>query len=441
LAWFAVSLAWRGARFKKAFVAMGLATAILFFVSPRNWNQARISAGSYAYFNAGWKNARVLYLKEDVQGGLTSVSLADGHHVLLSNGKFQGDDGAERITQEEFALMPVLFTHRFERALVIGLGTGNTLRTVTLFPFRHIDAAELSPNIVEAARLWFSDVNGAVFDRDPRVTVTIADGRNFLLLSNVRYDTITIEISSIWISGQADLYNREFYELCRHHLADGGVLQQWVAIHHLRLTDLLVILNTAARVFPHVSFFLGPVHGLLVASASPLECDYAQLLRLGNEPRVRQDLSALGIPALSALLGDLVLYDASFHQALGQPSGASELAADRVSSDLNPDLEYGTPRGLTLTYDTTATNRAFLMGFRARDLPSGLVIRNLPSENERRLILGYVAEARGENVRAMELFKGVEGPSKKEAVAEIARIASSDGRNLATENPTRAGRP
>jgi len=69
-----------------------------------------------------------------------------------------------------FALIPALFTHRFDRALVIGLGTGNTLRAVAQMPFQKIDAAELAPQVVEAALLWFADVNGRVFDRDPRVT-------------------------------------------------------------------------------------------------------------------------------------------------------------------------------------------------------------------------------------------------------------------------------
>ena len=136
--------------------------------------------------------------------------------------------------QIRMAMTPALFAHGFDRALVIGLGTGNTLRALCRLPFRQIDVAELAPHVVDAARKWFQDVNGGVFDRDPRVKMHVTDGRNFLLLSSHRYDVISVEVSSIWIAGEADLYNKEFYELCRSRLNDRGVLQQWVQLHHMR---------------------------------------------------------------------------------------------------------------------------------------------------------------------------------------------------------------
>ncbi len=279
---------------------------------------------------------RLIYLNEDVQGGLTSVVQAGPAHVMLSNGKFQGNNRGEVQAQIRFALMPILFTRGFEKALVIGLGTGNTLRTVSSFPFQRIDAVEIAPHIVDAARRWFEDVNGGVFDRDSRVSLSIADGRNFLLLSRESYDLITVEITSIWISGEADLYNKEFYELCRAHLGDHGVLQQWVQIHHMRPKDFLVILNTAARVFAHVAFFLGPEQGVLVASASPLECDYRQIESFDDHPRVRQELTVLGVPSISSLLGELVLYDDSFRKAVSELPHLSGLPADFRSTDFRP---------------------------------------------------------------------------------------------------------
>jgi len=76
---------------------------------------------------------------------------------------------------------------------------------LTAFPFRRLDVAEFAPGVIEAARSWFSDVNGDVMDKDPRVHLLVADGRNHLLLSSDRYDLITIEVTCIWISGEADV--------------------------------------------------------------------------------------------------------------------------------------------------------------------------------------------------------------------------------------------
>jgi spermidine synthase len=315
-----------------------------------------MSRGSYVYFDGGYFADKVLYYHEDVQGGLTSVVQIGPDKLLLSNGKFQGNAAGAVQAQIRFALVPILFTREFRNALVIGLGTGNTLRTVSHFPFQHIDVAELVPSIVEAARLWFESVNGRVFDRDPRVHVSIADGRNFLLVSRQNYDLITIEITSIWIAGEADLYNREFYQLCRSHLGERGVLQQWVQIHHMPTEDLLVILNTAAQVFPHVAFFQGPTQGVIIASASPLECDYRRIRAFDADPQVRQDLTDISAPSLASLLGELMVYGDSLRQALSHLPAMSGQSPDFVSTDLYPYLEYQTPKDNVLPYETSKLN-------------------------------------------------------------------------------------
>jgi len=341
---------------------------------------------------------------------------------LLSNGKFQGNNTGEVTEQIRIALIPMLFTQNFNRALVIGLGTGNTLRTVARFPFRQIDAVEIAPHIVEAARLWFEDVNARVFDRDPRVRLTIADGRNFLLVSRQRYDTITIEISSIWIGGEADLYNKEFYELCRAHLRERGVLQQWVQVHHMRTQDFLVVLNTAAQVFPHLAFFLGPEQGVLVASPSPLECDFQAMEAFDRDPGIQQELAALAAPSLFSLLPEMMLHDNSLRQALEFLPQLSGLPRDFASTDFRPYLEYQTPKGNTLPYDTVPMNVEFLRRFRPPPLPPEVPIRNLPSENERSLVFGYIAEAASDRTSAARYFEKVDGLARARAELELARM-------------------
>jgi spermidine synthase len=382
-----------------------------------------MSRGSYVYFDPGWPIDRVLYHAEDIQGGLTSVVKVGPTRILLSNGKFQGNNSGEVGAQVRFAMIPILFTREFDRALVIGLGTGSTLRTVASFPFRRIDTVEIAPHVVEAARRWFEDVNGQVFDRDPRVHLTIADGRNFLLLSRQRYDLITIEISSIWISGEADLYNKEFYELCRSHLKKHGVLQQWVQIHHMRTEDFLVILNTAAHVFPHVAFFLGPEQGVLIASAAPLECDYRQLEKYDREPKVREELDALNIPSTFGLLGEMMLYGDSMRQALAQLPRFSGRSASFVSTDFRPYLEYQTPKGNSLPQTTVYDNVSFMLSLRPEDpLPPDFPIVNVPSEDERNLIRGYAATHRGDLPAAIEYFRQVKGAAQPRAQKEIDMI-------------------
>jgi len=397
------------------------------WVFPRGWNLHRLTVGSYVYFGAADRPDRVLYAREDTQGGLTTVVQVGPERILLSNGKFQGNNAGEVPAQIQFALIPVLFTPQFRNALVIGLGTGNTLRSLSQFPFERIDAAELAPTIVDAARRWFQDVNGRVLDDDPRVHLSVADGRNFLLLSRDRYDLITIEITSIWISGEADLYNREFYELCRAHLGDHGILQQWVQIHHMRTPDLLVILNTAAQVFPYVAFFQGPEQGLLIASASPLQCDYPLIEGFDRDRRVRQELRAIGAPSLWSLLGELMLYGESLRRGLSRLSDLSGLPADFASTDYYPYLEYRTPKANVLPYDTAPLNLEFLRGLRPPQPPVDLLVQNAPSPGARNLVRGYCLEQRGDLDAALECFQRVDGPRRAQAELEIRRIELKQG--------------
>ena len=408
---------------KLALVIVTTFVLVILWVEMRGWDARAMTKGSYVYFNSGWPIDQVLYFKEDVQGGLTSVIHTGPTRILLSNGKFQGDNTGEVAEQISFATIPILFTGEFNKALVIGLGTGNTLHAVSRFPFKHIDAVELAPSIVSAAREWFEDVNDRVFDRDPRIKLSIADGRNFLLLSRDQYDLVTIEVSSIWISGEADLYTKEFYELCKAHMTEHGVLQQWVQIHHMRTADFLVILNTAAHVFPHVAFFLGREQGLLIASPTPLTINAHQIRGLDADAGIKKELRILGIPSLANLLGGLMLYGESIRQALSLLPQVSGLPPDFVSSDYDPYLEYQTPKGNALPYDTFSLNRQFMSSIRPPPIPPGLPIRNLASEDERNLWGGYAAEGRGDLPGALRMFQLVHGlQDLSRAESEIARI-------------------
>ncbi|HLY63657.1 MAG TPA: fused MFS/spermidine synthase [Terriglobia bacterium] len=409
---------------RTALAVAALTSLTIFWVGPRGWNARSMTRGSYVYFTEGWPVDQVLYFKEDVQGGLTSVVQMGSTRLLLSNGKFQGNNTGEVGGQIRFATIPMLFTRRFDKALVIGLGTGNTLRTVSRFPFARIDAVELAPHIVDAARLWFDDVNERVFDHDSRVHLSIADGRNFLLLSSEHYDLMTIEVSSIWISGEADLYNKEFYELCRSHLTEQGVLQQWVQIHHMRTQDFLVILNTAAQVFPHVAFFMGPEQGVLIASSAPLSIDARQTLAFDADPKIQKEMKVLGVSSMASLLGELMLEGESMRRALSFLPGLSGLPGNFASTDFYPYLEYQTPKGNALPYDTYSSNLQFMQSLRPPPIPPDLPIQNFSSEDEKLLFTGFVVEERGDLASALEIFRRVQGPPHARALAEIALLES-----------------
>ena len=137
------AIAWSGLA---ALIALGL---------PR-WDMARLTSGANVYFTTGPPPDAIEMVREDVHGGVTTVARRGAITTMYTNGKFQGDDGPEMPAQRRFAHFPSLFVSRFDRALVIGLGTGTTLGTIASYPWAHIDVAEISPSIVLAARTFFA---------------------------------------------------------------------------------------------------------------------------------------------------------------------------------------------------------------------------------------------------------------------------------------------
>ncbi|WP_437731032.1 fused MFS/spermidine synthase [Sorangium sp. So ce1335] len=323
-------------------LAIAGAAAALAALSPR-WDMARLTSGANVYFAMGPRPDRIDFVREDVHGGVTTVAHRDGVTTMYTNGKFQGDDGPEMTAQRRFAHFPSLFVRDPRAALVIGLGTGTTTGTIAAYPFERIDVAEISPAIVEASRRFFAGPSLNALD-DPRVRLSLNDGRNELLVAQRRYDLIAIELTSVWFAGAASLYSREFYELARSRLAEGGVLQQWVQLHHIRRRELAVVVRTMRSAFPHVALFVGGAQGILVASGAPLVASEARLDALAARPALQATLAGA---RLADLFDDLVASGEDLDRLIAD---AAEDGGPIVSTDDNLYLEYATPKGNVLPY-------------------------------------------------------------------------------------------
>lgn len=345
------------ARLAAVIAAAGVLLAL--FV-PR-WDIGRMTSGANVYFTMGPPPERIEMVREDVHGGVTTVARRGDVLTMYTNGKFQGDNGAEMAAQRRFAHFPSLFVQRDERALVIGLGTGTTLGTVAAYPFERIDVAEISPAIVEASRTYYAEQAFRSLD-DPRVRLLLNDGRNVLLVATEPYDLVTIELTSVWFAGAASLYSREFYELVRSRLTEGGVLQQWVQLHHIRRRELATIVRTLREVFPHVALFEGGAQGILVASRQPLVASRERLARFEESERLRATLGGKGLEgALDELIASGEDLDRFVKES--EPDGGPI-----VSTDDNLYLEYATPKGNVLVYDTSLRETlALLRQYRTKD--------------------------------------------------------------------------
>lgn len=333
-----------------ALLACGLCAVNL--AKDRGLDLDALTTGANVYFYPQrW--GKVVDASESVQGGLITVNALETPHgvvrTLLTNGKFQGDDGSDREMRAQlgFSLVPLLHTSARGRAAIIGLGTGVSARVAADAGFQHIDVAELSPDMARMAGRYFTRVNGGVLER-PQVQVHLADGRNFLRLSNARYDLIGAEISSIWFAGAANLYNREYYEIVRSHLTERGVLQQWVQLHHLRRQDVLSVLASARAVFRHVWLYVVVNQGVLVGCDWDCAPTEETVATLAGTPALARGLGLVGGP--QRLLEARLLGPSAFAK-MGSPEREGGVDLDRyVSTDDNLRLEYDTPKGNARDY-------------------------------------------------------------------------------------------
>jgi spermidine synthase len=294
----------------------------------------------------------MLYFREAAQGGITTVvestTVRDGQPVttrtLLTNGKFEGNDGGEMQAQRGVSIVPSQFVPGFERALLIGLGTGQSAYALKQLGYREVDVAEYAPGIAEAAATYFTHLNHAVLS-DPSVRLVLEDGRNLLLTdADRRYDLITSEITSIWFAGATNVYAIEFYELAKRRLAPGGVLQNWVQLHTISRAEIASAIATARAVFRYVSFWNVGGQGMFVATDRP------------------QEITPERTAYLDGRLGDPEAVAKVANDRLMSPAAVDAMIAELhpvINTDHNRWIEYATPRYNGTSHDWKAENLAY----------------------------------------------------------------------------------
>jgi len=345
--------AWTSALGKAAVVGATLLGLSILFLRPP-WDIERMNTGANVYFAPNfdiYKN-RLLYIQEDTHGGFTSVVSDASTRTLMTNGKFEGNDGPERLDQMLFALIPNLYVSKFNHALNIGVGTGQTLAVIHAFGYKSIEAVDISPNIIHAASTLFDSINNRVF-KSKKVKTFIRDGRNHLMLNRKPYDVISIELSSVWFASTGNLYSDSFYRLCHKNVTQRGILQQWVQLHHITLEDVATIIRTLKSVFPHVELWFGGHQGILVASKSPLSMPITELDEF--RPEVRKVLRDAQILERDDIDRHLLVPAAAMDFVLDRITQDK----DRLSTDDNLVLEYSTPKAIA-QHDTFEDNLATL---------------------------------------------------------------------------------
>ncbi len=123
----------------------------------------------------------------------------------------------------ETLVHPALLTlDRPDSVLIIGGGDGGALREVLKHPVKQVTMVELDRSVIELVRKHLPEVPSGAFE-DRRLKLLIGDGRRFVEETKEKFDLVILDLTDPY--GQAArLYTKEFYEMVRGVLRDGGLM-------------------------------------------------------------------------------------------------------------------------------------------------------------------------------------------------------------------------
>ncbi|MGH9321034.1 MAG: hypothetical protein ACRD3V_14275 [Vicinamibacteria bacterium] len=250
-----------------------------------------------------------------------------------------------------------------KRVAVIGWGSGMTVGAVLQHPVERLDAFEIEPAVIEASR-FFEPENGEPM-KDPRLTLIVGDARSELRRGEEQYDLIINEPSNPWLTGVANLFTLDFFELAASRLTDDGVLCQWFHLYGMSEESTRSLLATFRRVFPHVVAFKDR-DLILIGSRKPVGISVARLNQLYQEEATQKSLARAGLKYPSDVLISMRL----------DSRGAKAFAEEApMNTDDNMRLELRAPRTL---YRDDVNAILFAMGKHPPDIVSQLT--DVPSE-------------------------------------------------------------
>jgi spermidine synthase len=316
------------------------AASLLLLIAPgptAAWRHSAIGSGRQDFrrlsSNAlrGWVRDRRRQLVWQADGLESSVALLKKElgYAFAIAGKVDGSARGDAGTQVMGGLIGAALHPDPHRALVIGLGTGETAGWSAAVPgIERVDVVELEPVVLRVARDC-APANLNVLS-NPKVRIAIGDAREYLLTSRETYDFIFSEPSNPFRAGISSLFTEDFYRAVRARLGRKGIFLQWLQTYEVDRGTVQTVYATLSAVFPEVeTWYTLSGDLLLVATAEPIAYNSARLSeRLRQEPFASAMENVWRVAGLEGFLSHYVA-QGSFARASAAEGGAARNTDDR----------------------------------------------------------------------------------------------------------------
>ncbi len=393
----------------------GMVALAAWIVAVPGWNQGLMSLGvglwgprAHVFGRdlrtdlATLSSDRILYYRDGVTATVV-VKEAGGdkggpaHRYMSVDGHIEASNGADMPAQVLLAHLPLAAVRASApEMLIIGYASGVTTGSALTHAATTVTVIDIEEAVVGGSR-FFDHVNGRPLE-NPRARLVVNDARAYLERTDRRFDAISSAPSSVWLSGPAKLFTREFFALARSRLRPGGVLGQWLSTYDLRPDDILTVVRTLRDVFPEVAI-LRLLEGsdlLLLASDAPIRLDLPALGAWWSNPGIRADLLRVGVRGPCGILDRVLVEPRAVEDAVGPGP---------LNTDDTALLEYRGARTVGTQGEAEALARLTAEARGAADLVEGLAPAGPGGAGEMAVLCreqGAVRAARSLALRALD---------------------------------------
>lgn len=335
-------------------VAVGL--AILFVVAGTYRRKLAVALCVVSLISIAWQAIRPNHWSlSSLLPGERVVRYVDGPMATVS--VIENDRGERRISvddvpvagtskimqtdQKSLAHWGMMLAGQPRRALTVGFGSGGASYSFLLHDrLERLDCVEISRNVPRFADL-LKDANHGLLDPpiDPRYHLIFADARAYLQRTTAQYDVIVSDCTDLRYRSSANLYDLEYFQLCKDHLTDNGCTVIWMPLGGLSPEAFRLTLRTFFHVYPKGGVFY--LHNrwthyvLLVGHRQRPSLSVTAIRSMLAEEDVYQDLSEIGMTDPYKILATF-LTSAEQLQPL--------LAGNELNTENHPRLEFAVPR-------------------------------------------------------------------------------------------------
>lgn len=188
-------------------------------------------------------------------------------------------------------ILPLILRPASRTLLGIAFGMGSAHRAALIAGLK-ADVVELVPSVLMMFDNYYPDARSVL--ADSRSRVIIADGRNYVELTDRKYDIIIVDPPPpVESAGVSVISSLEFYHAVKTRLNAGGVMMQFVPGGQ-NLDEFKAHVRTFRRVYPHVIVASGPgANGFyMLGSEEPLAASANGIRAALYRPGVLADVSS-----------------------------------------------------------------------------------------------------------------------------------------------------